>query len=68
MTKKTLPFCDMMIHTDENISLGKFIEQVVHYLKQLRNANLTKSLKERVWPWLRHFIKMEALILKRMKN
>jgi hypothetical protein len=36
-------YYDMMIHTDENVSLGKFIELVVHYLNQLRNANLQEA-------------------------
>lgn len=36
-------FCDMMIQTEENISLGKFIEQILHYLNLLKNDNLQKA-------------------------
>jgi hypothetical protein len=41
--KKNSVYCDMMIHTEESVSLGKFIELVVHYLNQLRNANLQEA-------------------------
>ncbi len=41
--RRNAPFCDMMIHTDENISLGKFMEQVLHYLKLLRNEYVQKA-------------------------
>ncbi|MEO5571269.1 MAG: hypothetical protein ABIT08_00495 [Bacteroidia bacterium] len=41
--KKNAAYYDMMIQTDENVSLGKFIELTVHYLNQLRNADLQKT-------------------------
>ena len=41
--KLNTPYCDMMIHTEENISLGKFIEQVLHYLNLLKNERAQKT-------------------------
>lgn len=41
--KKNAPYCDMMIQTEESISLGKFIEQVLHYLNLLRNDHLQEA-------------------------
>ncbi|HKR03856.1 MAG TPA: hypothetical protein VJY62_04405 [Bacteroidia bacterium] len=41
--KKNSRYFDMMIHSNENVSLGKLIELVVHYLNQLRNANLQEA-------------------------
>lgn len=41
--KKNAPFCDMMISTEENISLGKFIEQLLHYLNLLKNDHLQEA-------------------------
>ena len=38
--KKNAAYCDMMISTEENISLGKFIEQLLHYLNLLNNDRL----------------------------
>jgi len=35
--KKNSRYYDMMIQTDENVSLGKFIELIVHYLNLVRN-------------------------------
>ncbi len=41
--RRNAPICDMMIHTDENIPLAKFIEQIMHYLNLLRHDNLQKA-------------------------
>ena len=38
--KKNTPFCDLMIQTEENVPLAKYIEQVLYYLNLLKNDHL----------------------------
>ena len=41
--RRNAPICDMMIHTGEQVSLGKFVEQVMHYLNQINNDTLQEA-------------------------
>jgi hypothetical protein len=41
--RRNAPICDLMIHTEEGLSLGQFVEQVMHYLNLINNDRLQEA-------------------------
>jgi len=41
--RRNAPICDLMIHVDKDMGLGKFVDQVMHYLKLINNAKLQEA-------------------------
>ncbi len=41
--RRNEPYCDMMVHADAGLSMGKFVEQVLHYLKLIKHDSLQQA-------------------------
>lgn len=41
--KRNAFICDMMIHTEENITFGKLLDQIIHYLNLMKNEHLQEA-------------------------